>query len=146
MTVCVAGAQEDIDFQTQIFGQRMIKQTVLFDGRYAHYHLYYANADAESGSVYTTFPYGRVRGRQGSGQVQTTAYSVPKGATKFWLDHLNHHKVKNSGIQERFGQKYIRFDHPSGIQLEVIEDDKDKRRPWKSTASGASVSPPEWRA
>jgi glyoxalase family protein len=131
MTVCVAGAQEDIDFQTQIFGQRMIKQTVLFDGRYAHYHLYYANADAEPGSVYTTFPYGRVRGRQGSGQVQTTAYTVPKGATKFWLDHLNHHKVKNSGIQERFGQKHIRFDHPSGIQLEVIEDDKDKRRPWK---------------
>jgi glyoxalase family protein len=131
MTVCVAGAQEDIDFQTQIFGQRMIKQTVLFDGRYAHYHLYYANADAEPGSVYTTFPYGRVRGRQGSGQVQTTAYTVPKGATKFWLDHLNHHKVKNSGIQERFGQKYIRFDHPSGIQLEVIEDDRDKRRPWK---------------
>ena len=131
MTVCVAGAQEDIDFQTQIFGQRMIKQTALFDGRYAHYHLYYANADAEPGSVYTTFPYGRVRGRQGSGQVQTTAYTVPKGATKFWLDHLNHHKVKNSGIQERFGQKYIRFDHPSGIQLEVIEDDKDKRRPWK---------------
>src|SRR5690348_331411 len=28
MTVCVSGAQEDIDFQTQIFGQRMIKQTV----------------------------------------------------------------------------------------------------------------------
>ena len=131
MTVCVGGAQEDIDFQTQIFGQRMIKQTVLFDGRYAHYHLYYANADAEPGSVYTTFPYGRVRGRQGSGQVQSTAYTVPKGATKFWLDHLNHHKVKNSGIQERFGQKYIRFDHPSGIQLEVIEDDKDKRHAWK---------------
>src|SRR5580704_1104018 len=131
MTVCVAGAQEDIDFQTQVFGQRMIKQTVLFDGRYAHYHLYYANADAEPGSVYTTFPYGRVRGREGSGQIQSTAYTVPKGATKFWLDHLNHHKVKNGGIQERFGQKYIRFDHPSGIQLDVIEDDKDKRHAWK---------------
>jgi glyoxalase family protein len=131
MTVCVGGAQEDIDFQTQVFGQRMIKQTVLFDGRYAHYHLYYANADAEPGSVYTTFPYGRVRGRQGSGQIQSTAYTVPKGATKFWLDHLNRHKIKNGGIQERFGQKYIRFDHPSGIQLEVIEDNADKRHPWK---------------
>ena len=131
MTVCVGGAQEDIDFQTQIFGQRMIKQTVLFDGRFAHYHLYYANADAEPGSVYTTFPYGRVRGRQGSGQIQTTAYTVPKGATKFWLDHLNRHKVRNGGIQERFGQNYIRFDHPSGLQLEVIEDSADKRKPWK---------------
>ena len=119
MTVCVSGAQEDIDFQTQIFGQRMIKQTVLFDGRYAHYHLYYANANAEPGSVYTTFPYGRVRGRQGSGQIQATAYTVPKGSLKFWLEHLNRHKIKNGGIQERFGQKFIRFDHPSGIQLEV---------------------------
>jgi len=129
MTVCVGGAQEDIDFQTKIFGQRMIKQTVLFDGRYAHYHLYYANANAEPGSVYTTFPYGRVRGRQGSGQIQSTAYSVPKGSLKFWLEHLSRH-VNNSGIQERFGQKFIRFDHPSGIQLEVVEDSSDTRKPW----------------
>jgi glyoxalase family protein len=130
MTVCVGGAQEDIDFQTQVFGQRMIKQTVLFDGRYAHYHLYYANANAEPGSVYTTFPYGRVRGRQGSGQIQTTAYTVPKGALKFWLEHLNKHKIKNAGIQERFGQKFIRFDHPSGLQLEVLEDSADSRQAW----------------
>ena len=130
MTVCVGGAQEDIDFQTRVFGQRMIKQTVLFDGRYAHYHLYYANADAEPGSVYTTFPYGRVKGRPGSGQIQATAYTVPKGTLKFWLEHLNRNKVKNSGIQERFGQKFIRFDHPSGIQLEVLEDSADSRKAW----------------
>lgn len=130
MTVCVGGAQEDIDFQTKIFGQRMIKQTVLFDGRYAHYHLYYANADAEPGSVYTTFPYGRVMGRQGSGQVQATAYTVPKGSLKFWLEHLNRNKVKNGGIQERFGQKFIRFNHPAGIQLEVLEENSDKRNAW----------------
>src|SRR5271170_414897 len=130
MTVCVGGAQEDIDFQTQVFGQRMIKQTVLFDGRYAHYHLYYANANAEPGSVYTTFPYGRVRGRQGSGQIQTTAYTVPKGSLKFWVEHLNRHKIKNGGIQERFGQKFIRFDHPSGLQLEVLEDSADSRKAW----------------
>ena len=130
MTVCVGGAQEDIDFQTRVFGQRMIKQTVLFDGRYAHYHLYYANADAEPGSVYTTFPYGRVKGRPGSGQIQATAYTVPKGTLKFWLEHLNRNNAKNSGIQERFGQKFIRFDHPSGIQLEVLEDSADSRKAW----------------
>ena len=130
LTVCVGGAQEDIDFQTQVFGQRMIKQTVLFDGRYAHYHLYYANADAEPGSVYTTFPYRRVTGRPGSGQIQASAYTVPKGSLKFWAEHLNRHKVKNGGIQERFGQSFIRFNHPSGIQLEVLEDSADKRNCW----------------
>ena len=140
MTVCVAGAQEDIDFQTQIFGQRMIKQTVLFDGRYAHYHLYYANANAEPGSVYTTFPYGRVKGRPGSGQIQATAYTVPKGSLKFWLEHLNRHNVKNGGIQERFGQKFIRFNHPSGIQLEVLEDSVDNRKNWTTKEVSGDVA------
>jgi glyoxalase family protein len=130
ITLCAEGAQEEIDFFTRTVGQRMIKQTVLFDGRYAHYHLYYANANAEPGSVYTTFPYGRVRARQGSGQIQSTAYTVPKGSLKFWLEHLNHHKVKNGGVQERFGQKFIRFDHPSGLQLEVLEDSADTRKAW----------------
>ena len=68
ITVCAGGAQEDIDFMTQVCGQRLIKQTVLFDGRFAHYHLYYANADCEPGSVYTTFPFNRVKGRPGSGR------------------------------------------------------------------------------
>ena len=140
MTVCVDGAQEDIDFQTQVFGQRMIKQTVLFDGRYAHYHLYYANANAEPGSVYTTFPYGRVKGRPGSGQIQSTAYTVPKGSMKFWVEQFDRHKVKHTGIQERFGQKFIRFNHPSGIQLEVIEDNADKRTGWTTKEVSADVT------
>ena len=80
ITLCASGAQEDVDFCTQVLGQRLIKQTVLFDGRYAHYHLYYANANAEVGSVLTTFPYKRVPGRQGSGQISSTAYTAPKGA------------------------------------------------------------------
>lgn len=140
MTVCVGGAQEDIDFQTQVFGQRLIKQTVLFDGRYAHYHLYYANANAEPGSVYTTFPYGRVMGRPGSGQIQSTAYTVPKGSMKFWLEQFNRHNVKHSGIQERFGQSFIRFDHPSGIQLEVIEDAADTRLGWTTEEVSSDVT------
>ncbi len=115
ITVCAAGAQEDVDFQTKVFGQRLIKQTVLFDGRYAHYHLYYANADAQPGSVYTTFPYKRVPGRPGSGQIQSTAYTIPKGAAKFWRDHLERHKIKHEGIRERFGQSFIRFSHRFGL-------------------------------
>lgn len=130
ITVCAGGAQEDIDFMTQVMGQRMIKQTVLFDGRYAHYHLYYANADCQPGSVYTTFPYNRVKGRPGSGQISSTAYTVPKGTLKFWKEHLDHTKTPHGGEQERFGQKYIRFNHPSGLQFDVIEDDADKRNPW----------------
>ena len=140
ITLCASGAQEDIDFNTQVMGQRLIKQTVLFDGRYAHYHLYYANADAEPGSVMTTFPYKRVQGRPGSGQISATAYTVPKGTAKFWLEHLKRHNVENSGIQERFGQAFIRFKHPSGLQFEMVEDSADKRHGWTTDEISAEVT------
>jgi len=140
ITVCAGGAQEDVDFFTKVVGQRLIKQTILFDGRYAHYHLYYGNANAEPGSVYTTFPYSRVKGRPGSGQISASAYTAPKGTLRFWLDHLNRHKVENSGAQERFGQSFIRFTHPSGLQLEVIEDDADRRRGWTTDLIGKDVA------
>lgn len=39
VTACAGGAQEDIDFFTQVVSQRLIEQTILFDGRYAHCHL-----------------------------------------------------------------------------------------------------------
>jgi len=140
ITLCAGGAQDDIDFFTGVVGQRLIKQTVLFDGRYAHYHLYYANAGAEPGSVTTSFPYNRVPGRQGSGQISSTGYTVPKGTLKFWVDHLNHHEVKHSGIEERFGQQFIRFSHPSGLQMEVIEDSSDKRKGWTTEEISADVT------
>jgi glyoxalase family protein len=130
ITVCASGAQEDVDFFTQVVGQRLIKQTILFDGRYAHYHLYYANANAEPGSVMTTFPYRRVSGRKGSGQIQATAYTVPKGTIPFWVEHLDRHKVRHGGKQERFGHAFVRFHHPSGLELEVVEDPNDKRKGW----------------
>lgn len=140
ITVCAGGAQEDIDFLTQVFGQRLIKQTILFDGRYAHYHLYYANADAQPGSVYTTFPYNRVKGRPGSGQIQATAYSVPKGSVRFWSEHLDRHNITHTGVQERFGQQFIRLNHPSGLQLEVIEEAADPRRGWTTNEISSDVT------
>ena len=140
ITLCAGGAQEDIDFMTHVVGQRLIKQTVLFDGRYAHYHLYYSNANAEPGSVMTTFPYSRVQGRPGSGQVEASAYTVPKGTVSFWQDHLTRHEVENGGIQERFGRRFIRFRHPSGLQMEAIEDSSDKRVGWTTEEIGSDVN------
>jgi glyoxalase family protein len=141
VTACAGAAQEDIDFFTQVVGQRMIKQTILFDGRYAHYHLYYANANAEPGSVMTTFPYKRVKGRKGSGQISATSYTVAKGSLPFWKDHLKRHKIENNGIQERFGQSFIRFSHPAGLDFEVLEDADDRRVGWVTDqiAVGESV-------
>ena len=116
VTSGVWGAQDDIDFFTQVVGQRMIKQTILFDGTVSFYHLYYANANAEVGSVSTTFPFSRmgIQGRRGSGQVGTTGYSVPLGSLKFWKDHFKRHKTEIVKEGERFGQKTLHFRHPAG--------------------------------
>lgn len=129
ITACAGGAQEDVDFFTQAVGLRMAKQTVLMDGKIPIYHLYYSNAKIEPGSVMTSFPYNRLKGRQGSGQVHATAFTVAKGSLPFWKDHLKRHKIEQEPVAERFGQSFIRFKHPSGLQFEVIED-KDDRQPW----------------
>jgi catechol 2,3-dioxygenase-like lactoylglutathione lyase family enzyme len=140
ITACAGGAQQDIDFFTQILGLRMVKQTVLMDGKIPIYHLYYANAHAEPGSVMTTFPYGQKKGRQGSGQISATAYSAPKGSLPFWKEHFDRHKVPHAGIQERFGQKFIRFQHPAGLAFEVLEEANDNREGWTTEAIGKGES------
>ena len=65
ITACAGGAQEDVNFFTGIVGQRLAKQTILMDGRFPHYHLYYSNANIEPGWIMTTFPYNRLVGRRG---------------------------------------------------------------------------------
>lgn len=132
ITSCVGAAQEDVNFFTQIVGQRMIKQTVLFDGGESIYHLYYANRNAEVGTVMTTFPFkqaGRY-GRKGSGQVKITSYSVPESSLTFWVKHLDKHGVEHKQIEERFGQKRVHFYHPSGLEFEFVGDDNDTREGW----------------
>jgi glyoxalase family protein len=136
ITACAGGAQEDVDFFTQALGLRMAKQTVLMDGKIPIYHLYYSNANIEPGSVRTTFPYSRLPGRPGSGQVQATAFTVSAGTLPFWRDQLKRHKVEQSPVAERFGQSFIRFKHPSGLSFEVLEDAKDQRQGWTTPEIG----------
>lgn len=140
ITMCPASAQEDVDFFTQVLGQRLVKQTVLMDGRIPIYHLYYGNGDADTGSIATSFPYGRKPGRRGSGQVAATSYSIPRGTAAFWAGHFDRHHVEHSGIQERFGRRYVRVKHPAGMLFEVVEDGDDTRRPWTTREIGADVA------
>ena len=132
VTSCVAAAQEDIDFFTKIIGQRMIKQTVLFDGQTPIYHLYYANKDAQIGTVMTTFPMKQtgIKARKGTGQVAVTSYSVNENALEFWARRLEHYGVKTSGIARRFGQSVVHFEHPAGLEFELVGDSRDSRAGW----------------
>jgi len=140
ITACAGGAQEDVNFFTQSVGLRMAKQTVLMDGKIPIYHLYYSNASIEPGSVMTTFPYSRLQGRRGSGQVHATAFTVAKGTLPFWKDHLKRHKIEQQPVAERFGQSFIRFSHPAGLDFEVIEDKEDQRKGWTTPEIGLGES------
>jgi catechol 2,3-dioxygenase-like lactoylglutathione lyase family enzyme len=134
LTVSVGGAQEDIDFVTQVLGMRMIKQTVLLDGAASIYHLYYANANAEVGSVYTTFPFKQagVYGRKGTGQIELNGLSVSTSSLDFWAKHLTDHGIKHSGIITRFGDSLVEFEDPAGIGIAVIGYDNDPREAWET--------------
>ena len=135
-------AQEDIDFFTQVVGQRMVKQTVLFDGAAAIYHLYYANKNAEIGSVMTTFPFRQagLTGRKGSGQVKITIFSVPVGSLSFWASHLKKKAVSSAVVAERFGQKTLHFRHPAGLEFEMIEEPNDARVVWTTDEISPDVA------
>jgi len=78
----------------------------------------------------TSFPYSRKPGRAGSGQLSCTSYTVPNGAIPFWKEHFDRHQAEHSGVQERFGTKYLRVRHPAGLLFEVIEEAGDHRNPW----------------
>ena len=139
ITYCPGRAQEDVDFVTTVLGQRLVKQTVLMDGRIPIHHLYYGNAEADTGSITTSFPYSRRAGRPGSGQIAVTCYSVPLGSLGFWKQHLDCHGVVHGGIQERFGARFIRLRHPAGLEFDLIETSGDPRRPWTTRDISADV-------
>src|SRR5687767_11179492 len=122
ITLCPGDAQQDLDFFTRVLGQRLVKQTVLMDGRIPIYHLYYGNAGADLGSIATSFPYSRRIGRPGSGQLSVTVYAVPPGSLGFWQDHLRRHGIEHRAPMERFGRRFIRLRHPAGLMFDLLED------------------------
>jgi glyoxalase family protein len=139
ITLCPGRAQEDLDFFTTVLGQRLVKQTVLMDGSIPIYHFYYGNADADPGSITTSFPYGRRPGRPGSGQVAVVGYAIPHGTASFWREHFACHRAEHGEVLERFGTKYVRVRHPAGLTFEVVEA-ADPRRPWTTPRVGADVA------
>ena len=72
---------------------------------------------------------------------QATSYTVPQGAVSFWKEHLEAAQGgEHSGVQERFGAKFLRFRHPAGLLFEVVEDATDKRNPWTTKEVSKDVA------
>ena len=83
VTSMARDAAANNQFWTKTLGLRRVKQTVNFDEP-SVYHLYYGDEFGTPGTVMTHFPFPHIgRGRQGSGEVGVTAFSVPVGS--LWL-------------------------------------------------------------
>jgi glyoxalase family protein len=130
ITLCVGTAQEDYDFHTGVLGLKSVKKTALYDGDIPIYHLYYGNDMGQESTLITSFPMrqsGR-KGRRGTDQTRTLMLSVPDSALPWWRQRLSDHGFELSDV-EHFGEKRIRFNHPCGIEYELVGVADDDRAP-----------------
>ena len=88
LTVMASDPQKNVDFFTQVLGQRLVKVTVNFDDP-TTYHFYFGDRDGTPGSLLTFFSWpGSNRGRQGDGQAAVTALAIVPGAVGFWMERF----------------------------------------------------------
>ncbi len=140
VTAMARSAPETDAFWTGTLGLRRVKQTVNFDEP-SVYHLYYGDEFGTPGSVMTYFPFPHIiRGRQGTGEVGTTAFSVPEGALGFWEPRLAAAGVADMHRSESFGQQRLAFSGPDGDGLALVEDKADTRAPWTQGGIGADTA------
>jgi len=131
ITAFAAHAQRNYDFYTRVLGLRLVKKTVNFDDP-GTYHFYFGNEIGAPGTILTFFPHeGAQRGNVGTGMATEIGYSVPKDSLEFWNDHFNELNVNHQPINERFGERYLPFEDPDGLLLNlIVSNTDDTRKPW----------------
>ncbi len=134
VTATVAEPSPDVRFYTGVLGLRLVKRTVNFDNP-GVYHLYYGDERGNPSTLMTTFPYagkGVRVGTIGAGQITVTSFSVPVGSLEFWRDRLGAQDQAFTTGTERFGERSLMLEDPSGLNIELLEGTGDSRAPWIS--------------
>lgn len=131
ITAIAGQAQRNYNFYTKVLAVRLVKKTVNFDDP-GTYHFYYGDETGTPGSILTFFPWeGIQKGRTGTGMATEIRYSVPKGSLDFWNERFQKLKVSQDLADEKFGEKYLRFEDPDGLLLNLVESSgDDNRKPW----------------
>jgi glyoxalase family protein len=131
ITAIANNAKRNHDFYTKVLGLRMVKKTVNFDDP-GTYHFYFGDENGTPGSILTFFPWeGIGQGRNGTGMATDIGYSVPPGSLEFWKDRFKEFNVRQQPVNERFGEQFLSFQDPDGLQIDLIVPEKeDKRKPW----------------
>jgi glyoxalase family protein len=140
VTSMAADAARNNAFFTHTLGLRRVKKTVNFDEP-SVYHLYYGDEVGTPGTIMTYFPFPHIaRGRQGTGEVGTTVFSVPKGALPYWRERLAAAGVGGLAEGESFGAKTLHFLGPDNDSFALVETENDSREPWTEGGVPADVA------
>lgn len=127
ITALADDPQKNVDFYAGILGLRLIKKTINFDAPEV-YHLYYGDESGTPGTILTFFPYtGIPRGRQGKGQMTTTAFSIPENSLGYWMERLTRFNIAFTQPQERFEEAFIYLEDFDGMGIELVATVKDNR-------------------
>ncbi|HYE54463.1 MAG TPA: ring-cleaving dioxygenase [Chitinophagaceae bacterium] len=141
ITAIAGDAQRNYDFYTRVLGLRLVKKTVNFDDP-GTYHFYFGNETGTPGTILTFFPWKNVRrGSVGTGMATEIGYAVPAGSLDFWKARFDEHKVPYSQPAERFGEAFLPFRDPDGLQIDLIVPSvEDARKPWTTAGVNSDVA------
>jgi glyoxalase family protein len=133
ITAIADNAQRNYDFYTRVLCLRMVKRTVNFDDP-ATYHFYYGNEQGTPGTILTFFPWeGIGSGAPGIGMATEISYSINKESLEFWENRLLEFNIAAGEKIERFGETYLPFKDPDGLQLSFVTPvEFDERNGWGS--------------
>ena len=133
ITAIAGNAQRNFEFYTKVLGLRMVKKTVNFDDP-GTYHFYYGNEEGAPGTILTFFPWENIgQGKPGTGQATEIGYAVPQGSLEFWTNRFKENKVNFGEAAERFGEHYLPFTDPDGLQISlIVPKTDDARTAWET--------------
>src|SRR5438034_1245694 len=132
VTAIASDPQRNVDFYTGVLGLRLVKLTVNFDDP-SSYHLYYGDELGHPGTIMTFFAWpGAQKGRQGTGQVTVTSFSVPQSSLDYWIERLSQRGISPTGPTSRFDETALSLQDPDGLALELVAHPQAELRPaWK---------------
>ncbi len=133
ITAIANNAKRNYDFYTRVLGLRIVKKTVNFDDP-GTYHFYFGNETGEPGTLLTFFPWeGIGTGKTGTGMATEIGYAVPENSLAFWADRFRQFNVQQYPIAESFGESFLAFQDPDGLNIKlIVPKQADSRKAWET--------------
>ena len=129
VTAITSDAQRNVDFYTGLLGLRLVKVTVNFDDPSA-YHLYYGDEVGHPGTILTFFAWtGIPRGRPGTGQLTTIAFTIPQASLDYWAQRFLSGGIHHQGPRTHLGEQVLSLRDPDGMSIELVAHPRAQERP-----------------